>query len=284
MPGTRSMLGSHPLWLAHDRVLADEYFRPGFTGGLWVDGKIVDDLYYKVMVGNNIRSLGVSASELTRSMAPSASLWWMPTTGEFGPQGGFGDWEWHEQLATRFGISGTFSREDRAAQINQRGPDTTQIRLGDSLLLLETDALAPGITVKRANYGLLAADAGFRYKGMFLQIEAYRRWLNSFNANGPLPVDEIIDHGFYVQAAFFPIKKKLELYAATSWVFADEDAGYDTSFEYLIGANWYPFDTRNARLNAQSIFVEDSPVSSSFGFYQGGLDGVSLSIGASVFF
>lgn len=284
MPGTRSLLGSHPYWLAHDRVMADEYFRPGFTAGLWAEGRIVGDLYYKAMLGNNISSLGVDASELTRSMAPALSLWWMPTTGEFGPQGGFGDWEWHEELATRFGISGTFSREDRAAQIEQSGPDTTQIRLGDSLLLFQTGALAPDVTVRRADYGLLSADAGFKYKGVFLQVEGYRRWLRDFDANGPLPVDAIDDWGFYAQAAFFPIEKKLELYAATSWVFADEDAGYDTSFEYLIGANWYPFDTRNARLNVQSIFVEDSPVSSSFGFYQGGLDGVSLSVGASVFF
>jgi len=284
MPGTRTLLGSHPYWLAHDRVMADEYFRPGFTAGLWADGRIVGDLYYKFMLGNNISSLGVAASELTRSMAPSMSFWWMPTTGEFGPQGGFGDWEHHEQLATRFGISGTFSREDRAAQINQRGPDTTQIRLGDSLLLFETDALADGVTVKRADYGLLSVDAGFKYKGFFLQIEAYRRWLADFTANGPLPVDDIVDNGFYVQAAFFPIEKKLELYGATSWVFADEDAGFHTSQEFLVGANWYPFDTRNARVNLQSIFVQDSPVSSTFGFYQGGLDGVSLSLGASVFF
>jgi hypothetical protein len=284
MPGTRSLLGSHPYWLAHDRVMADEYFRPGFTAGLWADGRIAGDLYYKFMLGNNISQLGVSATELTRSMSPSMSLWWMPTTGEFGPQGGFGDWEHHEQLATRFGISGTFSREDRAAQTSQSGPDATQIRLGDSLFLFETGALADGVTVRRADYGLLAADAGFKYKGFFLQIEAYRRWLADFDANGPLPVKDIVDNGFYVQGAFFPIERKLELYGATSWVFADEDAGFDTSQEFLVGANWYPFDTRNARINMQSIFVQDSPVSSTFGFYTGGLDGVVLSLGASVYF
>lgn len=284
MPGTRSLLGSHPYWLAHDRVMADEYFRPGFTAGLWADGRLVGDLYYKFMLGNNISQLGVSATELTRSMSPALSLWWMPTTGEFGPQGGFGDWEHHDQLATRFGISGTFSREDRASQTSQSGPDATQIRLGDSLFLFETGALADGVTVRRADYGLLAADAGFKYKGFFLQLEAYRRWLADFDANGPLPVEDIVDNGFYVQAAFFPIEKKLELYGATSWVFADEDAGFHTSQEFLAGANWYPFDTRNARLNLQSIYVKDSPASSTFGFYTGGLDGVVLSVGASVYF
>src|SRR5688572_27540502 len=30
-PGTRSLQGSHPLWLGHDRVMADEFFRPYFS-------------------------------------------------------------------------------------------------------------------------------------------------------------------------------------------------------------------------------------------------------------
>jgi len=33
LPGTRSLQGSHPYWLAHDRVMADEFFRPFFTNG-----------------------------------------------------------------------------------------------------------------------------------------------------------------------------------------------------------------------------------------------------------
>jgi Protein of unknown function (DUF3011) len=30
LPGTRSLVGSHPYWLANDRVMADEFFRPFF--------------------------------------------------------------------------------------------------------------------------------------------------------------------------------------------------------------------------------------------------------------
>lgn len=283
-PGTRSLMGSHPYWLANDRVMADEYFRPGFTGGVWAEGLVVDTLYYKFMIGNNISQLGVSANELTRDLAYSGSLWWMPTTGEFGPKGAYGDWEWHDEVATRFGISGTYSQEDRAAQLSQRGPDTTQIRVGDSLLLFEQDALALGATVQRAEYKMIAADAGIKYKGFFLQAEYYHRTLDNFHTNAPVPVRDIVDQGFYVQAAFFPIRKLLELYASTSWIFADDSAGYDTSQEYVVGTNLYPFNTRNARLNLQVNFVEDSPVSSSFGFYQGGLDGVVLSSALSVFF
>ena len=31
LPGTRSLQGSHPYWLGHDRVMADEFFRPYFS-------------------------------------------------------------------------------------------------------------------------------------------------------------------------------------------------------------------------------------------------------------
>ena len=56
-----------------------------------------------------------------------------------------------------------------------------------------------------------------------------------------MPVDSIHDTGFYVQAAFYPVPKKLELYGATSQIFGDKDAGFGNSNEVLGGANYYPF-------------------------------------------
>ncbi len=56
------------------------------------------------------------------------------------------------------------------------------------------------------------------------------------------------------------------------------------SSEYLVGANFYPFDTRNHRLNLQLMQVNHSPVSSVFGFYTGGLDGFVGSTAFSIFF
>jgi hypothetical protein len=43
-PGSRSVLGSHPYWLGHDRVMADELFRAFFTFGIWANGEIVPGL------------------------------------------------------------------------------------------------------------------------------------------------------------------------------------------------------------------------------------------------
>jgi len=49
---------------------------------------------------NNLSQSGIAASELDRGLSSGGSLWWMPTTHEFGPNGGYGDFEHNEKLAT----------------------------------------------------------------------------------------------------------------------------------------------------------------------------------------
>jgi len=144
--------------------------------------------------------------------------------------------------------------------------------------------LAPGVTVDTVDYQILSFDAGMKYRGIFLQTEIYNRWLDSFMADGALPVTSIHDTGFYLQAAFFPVPKKLELYTATSQIFGDKGAGFDKSSEYLVGMNFYPADTRHHRLNLQLIDVNRSPVSSAFGYYVGGQTGKTFAASFSVYF
>jgi hypothetical protein len=207
----------------------------------------------------------------------------MPTTHEFGPRGAYGDWEWHEDVATRFGISAFTSPEQSFRNADASAGNTT-LRFADSVNVFETGALAPGVTIENVDYQVIAVDAAMKYKGVFLQAEYYQRALDNFDANGLLPVGEVKDSGFYVQAAFFPVKQKLELYAITSQIYGDEDAGFGDSSEYGVGMNWYPYPTRNHRLNLQLLDVNDSPVSSTFGYYTGGQDGWTLASSFSVFF
>jgi len=84
---SRSMLGSFPYWLGHDRVMADEFFRAYFTQGIWANGEIVPGLFYNVSMGNSSSSLGYTAADLDRKFTYGGSVWWMPTTKEFGPRG-----------------------------------------------------------------------------------------------------------------------------------------------------------------------------------------------------
>jgi hypothetical protein len=282
-PGSRSLNGSHPFWLGSDRVLADEFFRPYFGSGIYAVGEPLPGLWYSATVSNNNSSLGVKASQLDRKLSYGATLWWMPTTHEFGPRGGYGDWEWHDSLATRFGVS-AFTSPEQSFRDGDGKPENTTLRLADSVNVFETGALAPGVTIDEADYQVLSFDAGMKYRGVFVQAEYYQRWLDNFVANGLLPVDEINDSGFYVQASFFPIKQKLELYGITSQIYGDDAAGFGDSSEYGIGMNYYPYPTRNHRLNVQLLDVNRSPVSSTFGYYTGGQDGWTLASSFAVFF
>lgn len=161
-------------------------------------------------------------------------------------------------------------------------PATTcsSIRLSDALNLFETGSLADGVTMQKANYILNSFDAGIKYRGLWLQAEYYIRRLYKFEADGPLPLSSILDQGFYVQGAYMTVPKLLELYASTSHVFGE----FNDCWEVLGGANLYPFDTRNFRLNLQVIRVHRSPVSSVFGYYVGGQNGTTLSLASSVLF
>ena len=109
-PGSRTMFGSHPYWLGTDRVMADEFFRAQFGMGLWANGELTPGLWYSLSISNSSSILGTTASQLDRNFTTGASMWWMPTTNEFGPRGAFGDWENHQKLATRFGFSTVNSR------------------------------------------------------------------------------------------------------------------------------------------------------------------------------
>ena len=278
-PGTLSLQGSHPYWLSYDRVMADEFFRPYFSQGIFAKGNILSRLEYRWMVGNNNSNLDVPAVKLDRDLSAGFAITWLPTTGEFGPRGGFGDYEGHDKFATRFNLAYTYSPEDRQASLGSPTGNTT-LRLSDSLNIFDTGALANGVTVEKAHYQLLSAGAGMKYHGLFLQGEGYGRRLDNFVADGKLPVGVVRDFGFYVQLGYMVVPKRIELYGATSYIFGQ----YTHPKEFIVGGNYYPWNTRNARLNIQLINVDHSPVSSTFGFYLGQLTGQVFTIGVTGFY
>jgi hypothetical protein len=274
-PGTQSLQGSHPYWESYDRVMADEFFRPYFSQGVFAQGDLLPRLQYRWMVGNNNSNLDVPATKLDRDLSAGFAITWLPTTGEFGPRGAFGDYERHKKLATRFNLAYTYSPEERQSPISEPAGNTT-LRLADSLNLFDTGAIANGVTVTRAKYQLVSAAAAMKYRGFWLQGEGYGRKLDNFIADGRLPVKNIRNTGFYVQAADMIVPNRLDLYASTSYVLGE--FGHHPH-EFIVGTNYYPWNTRNLRLNVQVINVSHSPVSSTFGFYIGQITGQVVSIG-----
>ena len=275
----RSLQGSWPYWAASDRQMGEEFIRGGFSSGFWVTGKLARGLFYTGSINSNISQLGVPAASDTRNMAYSGSIWVQPTTGEFGPRGGFGDLEHHDKLATQFGVSAGNARESRYSPDPDSSPLATQIKLSDGLNPFDPGALANGVTVNSLTYQIVSADAGAKYRGFSFQGEYSYRLLSDFSATGLLPVSSIRDQMVMAEAMHMVVPQRLGLYAATSYVW--DDFGRHP-WELGGGANFYPYGSRQWRLNLHLIHIEKSPASSNFGYYQAGQTGTIVSVGTDI--
>src|SRR5882672_8657877 len=152
------------------------------------------------MLGNNLSQLGIDAGQLDEGLnTVSGSLVWMPTTGEYGKWGQYGDFEDHQKTATRVGIHYTRSYENRQSQPASDNFDNVQIRLSDGTIVFSPNVFGPGITVTDLLYHMMSADAGAKYHGFALEGEYYRRWLNHFAGPGTAGLPKVIDNGFQIQ-------------------------------------------------------------------------------------
>jgi len=275
----RTLQGPFPLFSSTDRTMAEDALRGGFTNGVYISGEVLPRLRYLAVLGNNLSILGIKASNLTRHYSKSASLSWFPTTGEFGPRGGNGDFESHEKIATRFGISYCHSRENRFNNVGTPAPDNTQVRLSDGVLFFETGAMAPGVTVIEANFDQTSVDLGMKYKGLAVHTELYYRTLSKIDATGPVPLDLITDKGYTLQVLYMLVPKKLCVYGINSMLI---DEFKRNPYEVGGGVNIYPTKTRSWRINAQAMHIYKGASGGTFGLYTAGQTGTTLTIGTDI--
>ncbi len=258
LPTVRSTEGQFPYWLGvDDRLIADEFFRGSYTDGVWVKGDLPGKLKYNVMVGDNLSILGVSASQLDNKMdTQSYALQWLPTTGEFGLWGTFGDYDYHEKVATRVAGHFTHSLEDKQSQPSTNGIENSQIRLSDGSVVFTPNLFGPGIAVNTVDYRMTSIDAGVKYHGLSLEGEYYWRWLTNFTGTNTGGIPEVKDNGYQLQSSGMVIKDVLQAYVSGSQVFGQ----YGDASEFLFGGNWYFMKQRGLRLNGEFIHVDHSPV------------------------
>ena len=258
VPSTRSTNRTFPYWLRNDnRPIADEFFRGSYTQGIWAEGTLAKGLEYRVMVANNLSALGVQARQLdAKPNTWSAALTWTPTTGEFGPAKGFGDFEHHQNLATLFSAHYTRSTEDAQSQPGTDSIENTQLRLSDGTLLFSSSAFNPPGRITEARYQMMALDAAFKYRGFALEGEYYARWLDHFKVQGTIPKDDMFDSGFTLQASAMILPKTLQVYASGSKIWGE----YGNPYDLALGLNYFPLKSRDLRVNAMGLWVKNSPV------------------------
>lgn len=257
LPSTRSTNRTFPYWLRNDnRPIADEFFRGSYTQGIWAEGKIARGLEYRVMVANNLSALGVQARQLDAKINTySGALTWMPTTGEFGPASGFGDFEKHQKLATLFSAHYTHSTETPQSQPATDSIENTQIRFSDGTLVFNPTIFPDG-RINEVRYQMLALNAAAKYKGYALEFEYYLRWLDHLKVTGSIPYDSFFDQGFSLQASAMIFPKTLQVYVSGSKIFGEFGNPYDIA----LGLNYFPFKSRDLRVNVMGLWVKNSPV------------------------
>ena len=258
VPSTRTTAQSFPNWLMIDhRGLADEFFRGSYATGVQAMGKLPYRFFYNVSMTNNLSALGVSASQMAFGLDTySGVLYWMPTTGEYGPGFGFGDYEEHQDVATLLGVHFTKSREDAQSQPKTTGIENSQIRLSDGTVIFQPDAFRTGGQITKATYQMLDLDAGVKYRGWSLDGEYYFRWVNDFDVVGFVPVTRLYESGFQVLASGMLKPRALQAYAMGSKVIGEFGNSWDIGF----GLTYFPFERKQVRLNAEGIYMNRSAI------------------------
>ena len=258
LPAVRSTEGQFPYWLGvDDRLTADEFFRGSYTSGIWVKGELTTKFKYMAMLANNLSTLGVSAAQLDNGInTTSLMLQWLPTTGEFGLWGTFGDFDHHEKLATRLAWHYTHSREDKQSQPGTDGIENSQIRLTDGSVIFTPELFGPGVTVEKVDYDMVSVDGGLKYKGLSLEAEYYWRWLGDYEGPNTSGIEGIHDTGFQVQSSAMVVPKTLQVYLSGSAI----RGKYGNSSELRAGLNWYFVKERGLRFNAEWLHLNKCPV------------------------
>ncbi|HSQ98725.1 MAG TPA: hypothetical protein VLM36_02290 [Sphingomicrobium sp.] len=258
LPTTRSTNYNFPKWLRHDnRLMADEFYRGSYTSGIDALGQITKGLEYRVMLGNNLSQLGVASKQLDNKFDTLVgALWWMPTTGEFGLANGYGDYDYHQKVATLIGIHAGRSTETAQGQPSVDQFENSQIRLTDGTLLFSPDPFGTGGKIEQALWQMASVDAGIKYKGFSLEGQWYWRRVNHFKTIGFVPVSEIRDNGMGVQVSAMPVKDYLQAYVTYSKIWG-QNGNPD---EYAAGVNYYPFGRREMHVNLEAIHLDRSPV------------------------
>jgi hypothetical protein len=272
VPGSRSLVNTFPFFTSTDRSMADNFFRPGFTQGLWASGEPVKALNYLAFVGNGLNTLNISANKIDTHLLLSGSVWWEPL-GAYGEPGKarnmYDDYFASDRVRVRIGTAFTRSREDRFSNLDQTSPENTSLYNSDGVLTFSTGAFAPGVTVDQATYRMWATDGGIKWNGLAVNAQFFMRWLGDFDADGPLPLASTFDRGGELSAGYFVKPKTVMAYGRGSWVHGQ----FGNSHEYGAGIKWHFLPTERLWLTAELFRIDRAPYSGAFTPYTAGMTG-----------
>jgi len=239
-----------------DRPMANDFFRPDRTIGIWGRGKTGETGSYESMLGNGYRTSNLPNNVTDDQFTFAFSQHFYPF-GKFGGQ--LVDYEYNCNPLVRIGHSFVYSPITSEA-LGAPNDETDFLRLADGTRLNQTGAISPGVTVSGVDVYFYGVDLAAKWNGWSLNSEVFLRWLENLEGDGPLAVDSLMQRGFYVEGGWFIIPKKLDWNVRYSQVRGLVGGGS----EYAAGLNWYPMDNSYKMKCSFDVTVLDgSPLNNS---------------------
>jgi hypothetical protein len=268
IPGSRDWLNGAARMRMSDRSMATTFFRPDRTLGIWAIYEPIENLFYRVMIGNGYNTSDLRPDEIDNEFVYSASSW--INLGDYGL--GYSDLECHTTPVAQLGHSFTFAAAAGRDQFGNPLQEENSFRLSDGTRLTANGALAPGVTVDQLEVYMYSVDAAFKYLGCSFNSEYFFRWIDDLSGNGPLPITGYFEHGFYAEGGFFILPKKVELNARVSKIFG----AYGDAEEYALGINYFIDSTHNWKFTIDACLLEHSPVNNTGINHRAGDDGLLI--------
>ena len=252
VPGSRQWLISARHTRLVDRPMADDFFRPDRTVGVFGVGTLGETGHYEVMVGNGYFSANMPNAAMDNQFTYAFTNYFDPW-GEFGNQ--LVDYKYHEQPLVRLGHSFVFAPQHTVLD-GIPLDEADYVRLSDGTRLTQAGALAPGVSVTSFNIYLYELDAAWKYRGWSVDTEVFLRWIQHLESSGPIPVNQIFQYGYYVEGGKFLIPQVLDVNARYSQVSGD----FGTASEYAAGLNWYPLHKHTMKVTFDVTHLNGSPL------------------------
>lgn len=255
VPASRQWILSSAKTRLVDRPMANDFFRPDRSVGLFAVGKMGERSEYEIMLGNGYNTTNIRNSRTDDQLAIAYSQFFDPW-GDYGSQ--VVDWDYVCDPRVRIGHSAVYAPTDDQEQGVPLG-EGDFLRLTDGTILTKTGALAPTVTVSSFDVILYGVDAAVKYRGWSANAEVFFRWIQNIEADGALPVSELFQRGFYVEGGKFLIPQTLDFNVRYSQV----NGRYGNASDYAAGFNWWPLDTSNLKLSLDLTYVDGSPLNNS---------------------
>ena len=249
-----------------DRPMANDFFRPDRTTGIFGRGKLLERVYYEWMVGNGYRTANIAPIAIDTRFTYAATSY-VDLNNDFGAH--IVDFDNEGPFQALFGHSFVYSPQSGDAFGVPLG-EADFLRLSDGTRLTQTGALAPDATVFEFDLIFYGIDAAWKWKGWSFNTEYFWRWINDLQADKPLPRSQIWQQGFYVEGGYFLIPKCLDANLRYSYL----HGVYGNASEIAAGINLYPFQKQTLRLAFDFTFLDGSPLQNTASNILVGDDGV----------